>query len=120
MTVNTLNPGTATAELKALAALIRGLARQLEPTAAAPSGLRIDPDEPAGLIARRLWQVLGRRRALIVCTKIEALARADTKPATMRARDRRHAGNGHRPPVSYATNGNGHTAVGNGASTSFT
>ena len=115
MSDNTLNRTDATAETKALAALIRDLGRRLETTAASPSGLQLDPNEPVGRIARRLWQVLGRRRALILATKIEALARAETTPATMRARDRRLAGKDRRSPVIYA-NGNGR--AGNGASLS--
>jgi hypothetical protein len=57
----------------------------------APVRAGIDPDQQAGPLAVELWQTLGRRKALIVRTRLSQLAEAE---------------DGHRQP-----NGNGRDLV---------
>ena len=89
-------------DLGALRSLTRDIARRVANAYGATGG-GIHTDMPAGAIARSLWQALGRRRALVVATKIERIASADggtVRRPVRRARPAHAAnGNGHRVAV---------------------
>jgi hypothetical protein len=73
------------AEVQALAQLVRELTARAGPQ---PVG-GIDPTLPAGLLADALWEVIGRRKALWVRTRISQKAEAeDGRRARGRGRDR--------------------------------
>jgi hypothetical protein len=83
-------------ETTSLMVLARQLGWQIEAALtrvalATPAPREIDPDWPAGSLAQALWQACGRRKALIVRTRLSQLAEAE---------------DGHRQP-----NGNGRDYV---------
>jgi hypothetical protein len=54
----------------------------------------VDPDAAAGAIAADLWSQLGRRRALIVSTKLRRLAALEPAWRTVQSQGKPHS-NGH-------------------------
>jgi hypothetical protein len=61
------------AECRALTAMVRELTARARPQ---PTG-GVDPSLPAGQLAEALWQACGRRKALVVRTRLCQLAEAE-------------------------------------------
>jgi hypothetical protein len=58
----------------------------------------VDLSAPAGAVARELWEQLGRRRALVLSTKLRRLAELEPAWKTVTSQPRPYT-NGHASPV---------------------